>query len=75
MTRSAVNLDDLTPEEQLDLLEEIWNRLSQHPAGIPLSEAQRAELDKRLDALESDVRGGRPLGRPWSEVRERLKPR
>ena len=35
MTRPAANLDDLTPQEQLDLLEEIWDRLSQHPAGIP----------------------------------------
>ncbi len=59
----------------MDLLEEIWDRLSQHPAGIPLSDAQRLELDRRLDALEEDVRVGRPLGRPWSEVRERLKPR
>ena len=75
MTRPAVNLDDLSPEEQMDLLEEIWDRLSQHPAGIPLSDAQRAELDRRLDAIEDDIRAGRPLGRPWSEVRERLKPR
>jgi putative addiction module component (TIGR02574 family) len=75
MTRPAVNLDDLSPEEQLDLLEEIWDRLSQHPAGIPLSDAQQTELDRRLDALEEDVRAGRPLGRPWSEVRARLKPR
>ena len=75
MTRPAVNLDDLSPEEQMDLLEEIWDRLSQHPVGIPLSDAQRAELDRRLDALEDDIRAGRPLGRPWSEVRERLKRR
>jgi len=75
MTRPAVNLDDLSPEEQMDLLEEIWDRLSQHPAGIPLSDAQRAELDRRLDAVEDDIRAGRPLGRPSSEVRERLKPR
>jgi putative addiction module component (TIGR02574 family) len=73
MTRPAVNLDDLSPEEQLDLLEEIWERLSQHPAGMPLSDGQREELDRRLDALEEDVKAGRPLGRPWSEVRERLK--
>jgi putative addiction module component (TIGR02574 family) len=75
MTRPAVNLDDLTPEEQLDLLGEIWDRLSQHPASIPLSDAQRLELDRRLDALEEDIRAGRPLGRPWSEVRESLKSR
>lgn len=75
MTRPAVNLDDLSHEEQMELLEELWDRLSQHPAGIPLSDVQRAELDRRLDALEEDVRAGRPLGRPWSEVRERLKPR
>jgi putative addiction module component (TIGR02574 family) len=75
MTRSAVNLDALSPEEQMDLLEEVWDRLSQHPAGIPLSDAQRAELDRRLDALEDDIRAGHRLGRPWSEVRERLKPR
>jgi putative addiction module component (TIGR02574 family) len=75
MTRSAVNLDDLTPEEQMDLLEEICERLSQHPAGIPLSDDQRSELDRRLDALETDVRAVRLLGRSWAEVRERLKSR
>jgi hypothetical protein len=30
MTRPAVNLDDLSAGEQMDLLEEIWDRLSQH---------------------------------------------
>ena len=75
MARPAINLDDLSPEEQLQLLEDIWDRLSQHPADVPLSDAQRAELDRRLDALEEDIKAGRPLGRPWSEVRERLQSR
>ena len=75
MTRPAINLDDLTPGEQLDLLEEIWDRLSRNPVGIPLSDAQRSELDRRLDALEADLRAGRRLGRPWAEVRERLNSR
>jgi putative addiction module component (TIGR02574 family) len=76
MTRPTVNLDDLSPAEQLDLLEEIWDRLSQHPTGIPLTDAQRSELDRRLDALENDdVRAGRPPVRPWSEIRQRLKSR
>lgn len=72
MPRSAINLDALSSEEQLELLDEIWERLSRHPADIPLTDAQRAELDRRLDALEEDIRAGRAVGRPWSEVRERL---
>jgi putative addiction module component (TIGR02574 family) len=71
----AVNLDDLSPEEQLQLLEDIWDRLSQTPANLPLSPEQRDELDRRLDEFEEDVRAGRPLGRPWSEIRERLRSR
>jgi putative addiction module component (TIGR02574 family) len=71
----AVNLDDMSPEEQLRLLEDIWDRLSQNPANLPLSPEQRDELDRRLDAFEEDVRAGRPLGRPWAEVRERLRSR
>ena len=75
MGHPVVNLDDLTPEEQLQLLEDLWDRLSEQPAHLPFSDEQRAELDRRLDALEADVRAGRPLGRPWTEVRERLRSR
>ena len=75
MSHATINLDDLSPDEQLQLLEEIWDRLSEHPADLPLSDGQRADLDRRLDALEEDIKAGRPLGRPWSEVRERLRPR
>jgi putative addiction module component (TIGR02574 family) len=75
MAHPSINLDALSPEEQLQLLEEIWDRLSQHPADVPLSEAQRVELDRRLDAVEEDIKAGRPLGHPWSEVRERLQSR
>ena len=75
MDHPAVNLDVLSPEEQLQLLEELWDRLSQQPANLPLSPEQREELDRRLDALEEDVRAGRALGRPWSEVRDHLRSR
>ncbi len=71
----ALNLDDLSPEEQLQLLEDIWDRLSERPANLPLSVEQREELDRRLDTFEEDVKAGRPLGRPWFEVRERLRSR
>ena len=73
MAHPAIDLDALTPEEQLQLIEDLWERLSQHPANIPLSDIQRTELDRRLDVLEDDIKGGRLLGRPWSEVRERMQ--
>jgi putative addiction module component (TIGR02574 family) len=75
MGHPAVNLDDLSPKEQLELLGELWDRLSQRPVNVPLSPEQRQELDRRLDALEENIKAGRPLGRPWSEVRDGLRPR
>ena len=73
MGHPAINLDELTPEAQLELLDEIWDRLSRNPSAVPLTEAQRTELDSRLDELEDDLRAGRDLGEPWEEVRKRLK--
>ena len=58
----------------MDLLEEIWTRPSQHPAGIPYSDESRPSLTGGSMPLRT-TSAGRPLGRPWSEVRERLKPR
>ena len=73
MGHPAVNLDDLSPEEQLDLIGELWDRLSERPSNVPLTPEQRDELDRRLEELEENIRAGRPLGRPWSEVREQLR--
>ena len=73
MGHPAVNLDELSPEEQLELLDRIWDRLSRNPSALPLTEPQRVELDSRLDDLEEDIRAGRRLGEPWEEVRKRLK--
>lgn len=69
----TIDLDALTPAEQLDLLEQIWDRLSRNPANLPLTAEQARMLDERDDQLEADIRAGRPLGEPWSEVRKRLK--
>jgi len=73
MAHTAVNLDAMTPEEQLELLDQIWDRLSRHPAALPLSDEWKTELDRRSDELDEDIRAGRPLGEPWSEVERRLR--
>ena len=58
MERPNVDIKTLTPEERLTLLEEIWDSLE--PEDVPMTDAQRAELDRRLDDLERD----RDLGIP-----------
>jgi len=71
MSKHGLDITSLTPEERLDLLEELWDSLAATPGAIPLTEAQRAELDRRLDDLEREG----PVGIPWDEVLSRIRSR
>ncbi|MGQ0568768.1 MAG: addiction module protein [Armatimonadota bacterium] len=61
MSKRDVDIASLTPEERLGLLEELWDSLAATPETIPLTAAQLAELDRRLDDLEREG----PVGIPW----------
>ena len=69
MSKRAVDIEGLTPEERLVLLERLWESLAEYPEAVPLTDAQRAELDRRLDDLEHEV----PVGIPWEEVLGRIR--
>lgn len=71
MNKPALNIGDLSPEERLRLIEELWDSLSETPGNIPLTNAQREELDRRLDDLE---RSG-PEGIPWDQVLQQIRSR
>jgi putative addiction module component (TIGR02574 family) len=71
MSKPNLDVAALTPEERLNLLEELWDSLAATPTTIPLTEAQRAELDRRLDDLEREG----PVGIPWDEVLGRIRGR
>ena len=75
MVEAPVRIDALSPQERLDLLERLWDSLSPTPASVPLTDPRRAELDRRLDALEEDVSAGRVLGVPWDEVVRQVRTR
>jgi len=75
MAERLLDVDSLTPDQQLDLIGELWDRLSRSPATVPLTEAQRAEIDRRSDDLDQDIRQGRPLGIPWDEVLRQIRSR
>lgn len=69
MSKPALNIGDLSPEERLRLIEELWDSLSETPEAIPLTKAQREELDRRLDDLEQSG----PKGIPWDQVLQRIR--
>jgi putative addiction module component (TIGR02574 family) len=58
----TVDIASLSTEERLRLLEDLWESLRVAPERIPLSNAQREELDRRLDDLDRDG----PTGIPWN---------
>ena len=71
MSKPALNIDDLTPEERLRLIEELWDSLNEIPGTVPLTNAQREELDRRLDDLERSA----PEGIPWDQVLQQIRSR
>lgn len=71
MSKRGFDIAALTPEEPLSLLEELWASLVATPDAVPLTDAQRAELDRRLDELDAEG----PTGIPWDEVLDRIRSR
>ncbi len=66
-TMQELGIDRLSAEHRLRLLSEIWDSLSLENTPIPAS--HREELDRRLAAANADP----AAGRPWEEVRARLR--
>lgn len=67
MKEGAVDITRLTPEEKLVLIGELWDSLSS--SDVPLTKAQRTELDRRLDLLDAEG----VAGSPWDEVEARVR--
>jgi putative addiction module component (TIGR02574 family) len=68
VNKPALNIGELSTEERLRLIEELWDSLNEMPGTVPLTNAQREELDRRLDDLE---RSG-PEGIPWDQVLQQI---
>jgi putative addiction module component (TIGR02574 family) len=71
VAKPALDLEKLTRDERLDLLEEVWDSLSRELDDLPLSDGQEVELDRRLDMLDREG----PVGLSPEELRERLRNR
>ncbi|MGH8128194.1 MAG: addiction module protein [Gammaproteobacteria bacterium] len=63
---------DLPVEQRLHLVEELWESIAADQGALALTEAQRQELDRRLDAYELDGNPGRPANQVLANIRKRL---
>lgn len=60
----------LSIAERLQLVEDIWDSIAEDAdtTTLPLSDAERAELDRRVAEMEANP----SLGEPWDVVRARI---
>lgn len=65
-------LRDLPVEQRMQLVEDLWDSIAADQAALPLTDEQRVELDRRLEAYEADGDTGRSAKRALADIRQRL---
>ena len=71
MTRREIieSAKQLPRDEQLDLAMEFWEIVDPQDGDFPLTDAQKAELDQRIEDLEKNP----TAGESWEIVRKRIE--
>lgn len=62
---------ELSVSERIQLAQDIWDSVAKVPESLVLSEEEKAEIDRRLDAYHQDPHAGSP----WPVVRDRIRSR
>lgn len=68
-SQSIAEYVKLSVPERIQLVEDIWDSVAEIPEALSLTEAQQAELDRRLDAYRRNPEGGLP----WEYVKEAIR--
>ena len=61
----------LSVSERIRLVEDIWDTIAESPDSLPVTEAQKQELDRRI----AEHKAHPDHGMTWEEVRKSLNPR
>ena len=59
---------ELSVPERILLVEDIWDSIAAVPDAVPQTDAQKWELDRRLDAFHKHP----AAGSPWDAVKKRI---
>ena len=70
MTHSALpaQIREMSVPDRVALVEQIWDSIAEDETGFELTDAQKTELDRRLDERASS----RSRGSGWAEAKRRI---
>ena len=69
MSTQLTDILQMSVSERIQLAEDIWDSIAAVPEALPLTEAERQELDRRLEAYARNP----DEGIPWDELRENVR--
>jgi putative addiction module component (TIGR02574 family) len=70
-TITKAEILSLSVPERIQLAEDIWDTIAEVPEAISLSDDEKAELDRRLEAYHKNP----TAGSPWEAVRRKIRDR
>jgi putative addiction module component (TIGR02574 family) len=59
---------EMSVAQRLLLVEDIWDSIEENPEAVPLTDSQKRELEKRLNAYYENP----GVGKSWTEVKENI---
>ena len=71
MSPNAVSVFDLSPTEELQLVEDLWDDLAASTTAVPVHEWQKEELARR----KANLMNNPASGLSWDEVKQRVRTR
>lgn len=69
MSTQLSDILQLSIAERIQLVEDIWDSIAAFPEALPLTEAQKQELDRRLEAYAQNPNDGIS----WDELKEKVR--
>jgi putative addiction module component (TIGR02574 family) len=68
MNTQVAEILELSVAEKIQIVEDIWDSIIQNPELLPLSDAEKRELDKRLESYEQN----RDEGIEWETLKRTI---
>jgi putative addiction module component (TIGR02574 family) len=66
-----VDVSHLSVAERIQLVEELWDSIAETPDAVPVTQAQRDELDQRLASYAAAP----SEGKDWEQVKRAIQQR